>query len=311
MKQSSAHIPVTVIRKRKSWFSRYQGLLFISPWLIGFLVLQVFPFLSSLYYSFCDYSLVKAPRWIGLDNYIRLFTTDPDFLLSVLATVEYCLLSVPGKLIVALIVAMILNMNLRGISFYRTAYYLPSILGGSIAISAVWKIMFMQDGVINNMLRPFGVAPVDWLGNPDIAMGTISVLSIWQFGSSMVLFLAALKQIPASLYEAARIDGASKPRMFFRITLPMITPIFFFNLVMQLISGLQEFTSAFVITNGGPLKSTYVLGMKLYNEAFRYFKMGYASALSWIIFVIIVILTLLIFRSSNAWVYYEDGGKNG
>lgn len=296
-------------RRRKRRLSEFEGLFFIAPWLIGFFTLQVFPFLSSLYYSFCDYSLVKAPRWVGLSNYIRLLTVDPDFWLSLKDTAIYCLLSVPGKLVIALAVAMILNMNLRGISFYRTAYYLPSILGGNIAISAVWKIMFMKDGVINSLLATLGIGAVNWLGSPDIAMGTISMLSIWQFGSSMVLFLAALKQVPASLYEAAMMDGASKPRVFFSITLPMITPIFFFNLVMQLIGGLQEFTAAFVITNGGPIKSTYVLGMKLYNEAFKYFKMGYASALSWIMFVIVVALTLLIFRSSSAWVYYENGGE--
>lgn len=294
---------------KKFKIGKIEGLLFILPWIIGFLWLQVYPFFSSLYYSLTDYSLLKAPRFVGLSNYVRLLTVDPEFWKSLSVTGVYCFIAVPGKLIAALLVALILNMKLKGINLFRTAYYLPSILGGSIAISAVWKIMFMRDGVINQLISVFGIDRVDWLGSPNIAMTTISILSVWQFGSSMVLFLAALKQIPASLNEAAIVDGASRLRIFFKITLPMITPIFFFNLIMQLINALQEFTSAFIITNGGPMKSTYVLGMKLYNDAFHYFKMGYASALSWVMFLIIIVLTLLVFKSSNAWVYYEDGGK--
>lgn len=285
------------------------GLLYVAPWIVGFLWLQLYPFLTSLYYSFTDFTMMKAPRFVGLSNYIRLLTVDPEFWSSLKVTAVYAFMVVPGKLAVALLVAMILNMNLRGVNFFRTTYYLPSILGGSIAISALWKIMFMRTGLVNQMLEPFGIAAIDWLGSPDVALFTISTLSIWQFGSSMVLFLAALKQIPRSLYEAAIVDGASRVRTFFRITLPMITPILFFNLIMQMINALQEFTSAFVITGGGPTKSTFVLGMKLYQDAFTYYKMGYASALSWIIFLIVTIMTLCVFRSSSAWVYYEDGGN--
>jgi len=210
------------------------------------------------------------------------------------------------KLCMALLVAVILNMKRRGVDFFRTVYYLPSIMGGSVAISVLWKLMFMRDGVINKLI---GLS-VDWIGSPKYALFTVSMLSVWQFGSSMVIFLAALQQIPSSLYEAAKVDGARAPTSFFRITLPMITPVLFFNLIMQTINALQEFTSAFVITAGGPLKSTFVLGIKLYQEAFTYYKMGYASALSWIMFIIIVVLTSLIFRSSSGWVYYEDGGDS-
>lgn len=293
--------------KKKRRFASWEGLLFISPWIIGFLWLQAYPFIMSLYYSFTDYSMLKAPRWVGLANYVRLFTVDPEFWQSLKVTGYYALMIVPGKLLMALLVALLLNSNVKGIGIFRTVYYLPSILGGSIAISVVWKLMFMREGVVNQLIAHLGIAPIDWLGNPKYALGTIGLMSVWQFGSSMVLFLAALKQIPQSLYEAAHIDGATRPRMFFHITLPMISPIIFFNLIIQLIGALQEFTSAFIITNGGPTKSTYVLGMKLYNDAFTYFKMGYASALSWIMFVIIITLTVIVFKTSGAWVVYTDG----
>lgn len=286
-----------------------KGVFFILPWIIGFIWFQLYPFITSLYYSFTNYTMMNTPKLVGFGNYLRLLTRDIEFWPSLRVTAVYALIVVPGKLIFALMIALVLNMRLKGINLFRTAYYLPSILGGSVAISVVWKIMFMRDGAINALLSNIGLGPVDWIGSPRTALETISILSIWQFGSSMVLFLASLKQIPQSLYEAAEIDGASKIRSFFKITLPMITPIVFFNLIMQMINALQEFTSAFIITSGGPMKSTYVLGMKLYNDAFTHYNMGYASALSWIMFVIILILTLFIFKSSDAWVYYDDGGE--
>lgn len=288
---------------------KYRGLLYISPWIIGFLLFQLYPFLSSFVYSFTDYSIFGTPEFVGLKNYKRLFTIDPDFLKSIKVTMLYALISVPGKLIFALIVALILNMKLRHVNFFRTLFYLPSILGGSVAISALWKLMFMKDGMINGLLSAIHIPAVDWLGSPHVALFTISLLQIWQFGSSMVLFLAALKQIPAEYYESASLDGASRWTCFWHITFPMITPIVFFNLIMQMINALQNFTSAFVITNGGPLKSTYLIGLKLYEEGFNNFKMGYASAISWVMFAIILVFTLLIFRSSDAWVYYQDGGE--
>lgn len=288
---------------------RNKGLFFILPWIIGLVWFQLYPFVKSLYYSFTNYSMLNEPKFVGLTNYVRLLSSDMEFWPSMRVTAIYALIVVPCKLCFALIIAMLLNMKLKGIGLFRTLYYLPSILGGSIAIAVVWKILFMRDGAINGLLGNLGIAPQDWLGSPKTALGTICVLSVWQFGSSMVLFLAALQQVPRSLYEAATIDGANGFQRFFKITLPMITSILFFNLIMQMINALQEFTSAFVITGGGPMKSTYVLGMKLYTDAFKYYKMGYASALSWIMFVIIICLTLLVFRSSSAWVYYEDGGE--
>ena len=296
-------------REKHHWKRRdLRGLLYISPWIIGFVTLQLYPFLTSLFYSFTSFKVLGTPKWVGLSNYIRLFTVDPDFKRSILVTFEYALISVPAKLIFALFIAIILNMKLKVINLFRTVYYIPSILGGSVAVSALWRLLFMSDGIINKILRLVGLPTVNWLGNGFTAMLVICILSVWQFGSSMVLFLAALKQIPQELYEAASIDGANSVKKFFYITLPMITSIIFFNLIMQSINALQNFTSPFVITNGGPLKSTYLIGMKLYTEAFNNFKMGYASAISWVLFAIIMVLTGLIFKSSDAWVYYQDEG---
>lgn len=296
-------------REKHHWKRRdLRGLLYISPWIIGFATLQLYPFLTSLFYSFTSFKVLGTPKWVGLSNYIRLFTVDPDFKKSILVTFEYALISVPAKLIFALFIAIILNMKLKVINLFRTVYYIPSILGGSVAVSALWRLLFMSDGIINKILRLVGLPTVNWLGNGFTAMLVICILSVWQFGSSMVLFLAALKQIPQELYEAASIDGANSVKKFFYITLPMITSIIFFNLIMQSINALQNFTSPFVITNGGPLKSTYLIGMKLYIEAFNNFKMGYASAISWVLFAIIMVLTGLIFKSSDAWVYYQDEG---
>jgi len=295
--------------EKKKWKLRdFRGLFYISPWIIGFFSLQLYPFLSSFYYSFTQYNVLGSPKFIGMANYIRLFTIDPDFVKSICVTMKYAFISVPLKLLFALFIAMVLNLKLKGINMFRTIYYIPSILGGSVAVSALWRLMFMSDGIMNKLLNVVGIAPVNWLGQAGTAMFTICLLQVWQFGSSMVLFLAALKQIPMDLLEAASIDGAGRVKRFFYITLPMITPIIFFNLIMQSINALQNFTSAFVITNGGPLKSTYLIGMKLYTEGFSNFKMGYASAISWVLFAIILVLTMLIFKSSDAWVYYDDGG---
>ncbi len=284
------------------------GLLFISPWIIGFLVFQLYPLLASLAYSFTDFSILKKPIWVGFDNYIRMFTRDEHFWGSLKATLIYALISVPSKLIFALFIAMILNLKLKLINFFRTAYYLPSIMGGSVAIAILWRFLFMKSGIINRIFALVRIPAVDWLGSPNIALITISLLVVWQFGSSMVLFLAGLKQIPADLYEAGRIDGAGRIRLFFDITLPMLTPIIFFNLIMQSINALQEFTGAFVITNGGPMYATYLFGLKIYDDGFQFLKMGYASALSWVLFGIMMILTGVLFKSSDSWVHYEDGG---
>lgn len=284
----------------------YQAFLYLAPWIIGFLVLQLYPFLCSLFYSFTNYQLGTNPVWCGLANYVKLFTGDSEFTKSLTATAKFTIMVVPGKLILALAVAVFLNRDMKGINLIRTIYYIPSLFGGSVAVSVLWRVLFLDNGVINGYLNALGIGTIQFWGDTRYALGTICSLEIWQFGSSMVMFLAALKQVPRSLYEAASIDGAGKVRQFISVTIPQITPIIFFNLIMQTIQALQNFTSAFVITKGGPLKSTYVLGMKLYKEAFTYFKMGYASAISWVMFLIILVITLLLFRSSSVWVHYDD-----
>lgn len=291
----------------KTYKKNFRGAVYILPWLLGFLLLQLYPFAVSLYYSFTDTAISGNGNWTGLSNYIQLFTKDKDFKASMVVTFKYVCYAVPGKIIMALIVAVILNMNIRFIKLYRTVFYLPSILGGSVAISALWRVMFAKSGVINAIVTGiFGTSAINWLGDPKYALFTISVIEMWQFGSSMVIFLAALKQVPQELYEAARIDGARKIKMFFKITLPMISSLILFNVVMQTINALQNFTSAFVVTKGGPVKSTYLMGLKLYEDAFSLFKMGYACAQSWILFGAIMVFTIIIFVSSKYWVYYDN-----
>lgn len=293
----------------KSKVSReYWGLLFILPWLIGFLVLQAYPLVASLIYSFTDYNPAKHVSFVGLQNYITMFTKDERVFQSLKVTVIYAAIAVPAKLIFALFIAMVLNMKLKFINFFRTVYYLPSIFGGSVAVAIVWRLLFMQDGLVNSMLSFLHIPKIDWLGDPKVALYTISILLVWQFGSSMVLFLAGLKQIPAELYEACKVDGGGRIIAFINITLPMLTPIIFFNLVMQSIGALQDFTASFVITNGGPMYATYLFGLKIYDDGFGLMKMGYASAMSWVLFVLIIVLTAVIFKTSDSWVYYEDGG---
>lgn len=284
----------------------YVGFLYILPWLAGFLILQLVPLLNSFWYSFTDFQLLGEYRFVGLANYRKIFSADPQFLQSLKVTFVYVLIAVPCKLGFALFVAVVLNRKLRGINLFRTLYYVPSILGGSVGIAALWKILFMKEGVVNRLLALVNISPLDWLGDPRFALFTISLVTVWQFGSSMVLFLAGLKQIPGSLYEAARIDGSGRIRLFFHITLPMLSPIIFFNLIMQMVNAFQEFTAAFVITQGGPLRSTYLYGLMLYEQGFKFFRMGYASALSWILFAIILFFTGLSFRSSQSWVHYGD-----
>ena len=295
-------------RKIKLRKYNYEGLLYVLPWLIGFLAFQLYPFVMSFVYSLTDLNLFGDPNFIGLNNFIQMFTTNLDFWQSMKVTFIYAIVAVPAKLGFALIVALIMNQKLRGINFFRTIYYLPSILGGSVALAILWRMLFMKEGVVNHYLSFLGLTSQNWLGDPSLALGTIGLLQVWQFGSSMVLFLAGLKQIPAELYEAGKMDGASRFRMFISITLPQLSPIIFFNLIMQMVNAFQEMTAAFVVTAGGPMKSTYLYGYMIWQYGFDYLKMGYASALSWVLFTIIMIFTLVIFKSSSKWVYYEDAG---
>ena len=295
--------------KLSSWLDRdnVAGYVFILPFIIGLIVFTTIPFFTSLYLAFTNYNILSAPKWVGLDNFKKMFFEDDLFWTSFKVTFKFALIQVPIKLTVALLVALVLSRSTRLTSFYRAAFYIPSLMGGSVAIALLWKQLFSPKGVINQMLGFFGLPDrTAWLGNPKTALGTLIALGVWQFGSSMLIFLAAIKNIPQSYHEAAIVDGAGPVRRFFSITLPMLTPIIFFNLIMQTIQALQNFTSAFVITDGGPMKATYVLGMKLYKEGFSYFKMGYASAISWIIFIVIMLITLVLFATSKWWVFYGD-----
>lgn len=293
--------------------NRRTGLLYVAPFLVGLLVFTLYPFMASLLLSFSDYQLqdpLSAAHFNGGAHYANM-VADPVFQKSVGVTLLYVFITVPLKLAFALAIAFILNYKLAGIRWFRTAYYLPSILGGSVAIAVVWRYVFAGDGLLNQAFGVFGAEPVNWLGEPGYAMATIVLLRLWQFGSAMVIFLAGLKAIPQDLYEAAQLDGASRWQQFRHVTLPLLTPVIFFNFIMQLIQAFQEFNGPYVITGGGPLKSTYLLPMMIYEECFKYFDVGYASALSWTLFVMIGVLTAIAFRSSKYWVVYanERGGK--
>ena len=286
---------------------KQMGMVYLTPWIIGILVFKLVPFVSTLVLSFADYDLITAPRFIGFQNYIKIFTQDKKFVTSLIVTFKYVFLTVPIKLAFALFIAYILNFKLKGVNFFRTAYYIPSILGGNVAIAVLWRFLFADTGLINVLTEKIGLGTVSWLGDPGTALFTLTLLRVWQFGSAMVIFLAALKNIPETLYEAAQIDGASKMKMFFSITIPLLTPVIFFNFIMQLVQAFQEFNGPYIITNGGPLNSTYLYSLLIYDNSFKYFSMGYGSALSWILFIIILIFTALTFKTSKHWVYYSDG----
>ncbi|MEG6590662.1 sugar ABC transporter permease [Paenibacillus barengoltzii] len=297
------------VRERvKTGANHLAGYIFISPWLLGFLLLTLWPIAQSFYLSFTDYSLLEDPVWTGTSNYVNIFTNDSTFTKSLSVTFTFVLFSVPLKLLFSLLVAMALNQKLRGMNLYRTAIYFPSLIGGSIAVAALWRNMFGLDGYINQVLAWFGIQGVGWITNPDTSLGTLILLNTWQFGSTMVIFLAGLKQIPQELYESAAVDGANKFRRFISITIPMLSPVMFFNLILGVIGSFQTFTSAFIITKGGPVNSTYVYALFLYEKAFKHYQMGYASALAWILLAIVGILTAINFAVSRYWVFYESEG---
>lgn len=286
------------------------GYVFILPFIIGLLVFTLIPFFTSLYLSFTDYNILSPAKWVGLDNYKEMFFEDDLFWTSFWVTFKFAFIQVPIKLAVSLIVALVLAKATRLTGFYRSAFYIPSLMGGSVAIALLWKQLFSVNGVINQILGALGL-PDDtaWLGNPKTALGTLIALGVWQFGSSMLIFLAAIKNIPPSYHEAAIVDGAGPVRRFFSITLPMLTPIIFFNLINQVIGAFQAFNSSYLITQGRPLNTTLYYGVHLYNKAFDQFEMGYGSAMAWFMLLVIAFFTALIFRSSSAWVYYESEGK--
>ena len=290
-------------RRSRAQSDNLAGYIFISPWLIGFFLFTLIPIVASLALAFTDYDVLTPglPDWVGLDNFRRMFTSDMRYMKSIKATFYYVIMAVPLRLAFALSVAMLLNTKRRGVGGYRAAYYAPSIVGGSVAVAVMWREIFGTHGLINSL---FGTEIV-WLGNPSTAIWTLILLAVWQFGSPMLIFLAGLKHIPSSLYEAAAIDGANGWHRFWRVTLPLLTPIIFFNLVMQTISGFMVFTQAFIITGGAPLDTTLFYALYVYQRAFITFEMGYASAMAWVLLVIVAFFTAIIFKSSSRWVFYE------
>lgn len=277
----------------------------ISPWTIGFLVFTLGPMVASFYYSFTDYSITKSPKLIGFGNFIEMFFNDYRFWHSLRVTFQYAIFAIPVGLVLGLFLALLLNTKVPGISVWRTLYYTPSVVSG-VAVAILWAYLFNpQYGLINWLLGMVGIKGPGWLNSPDWALWALIIMSLWGVGGGMIIYLAGLQGIPTALYEAAEVDGANKIRQFFAITLPLITPVLFYNLVIGIISTFQIFTSVYVMTAGGPVESTLFYNLYLYNNAFRYQRMGYASALAWILFVIVLVMTLLVFRSSAMWVYYE------
>ena len=289
------------------FYKHNKGLFYISIWLIGFLVFKLYPFGSSLYYSFTDFVLKKNAviTEYGFFNYVKFFTT-PSTMNALMVTFKYSFITVPLKLVFALFIAYILSFRIKGVGLFRTAYYIPSILGGSVAIAVLWTALFQKNGIINSLLGAVGISGPSWLGDGTLALLTISLLRVWQFGSSMVIFLAALKGISQELYEAASVDGASKWRQFFRITVPLITPAIFYNLVTQIVQAFQEFNGPYIITQGGPNQATTLIPLLIYNQAFKHFNMSYANAMAWILFIIVATLSAVAFISQKRWVYYAD-----
>ena len=290
---------------KKKFLKNNIGFLFIIPWLIGFLVFKLYPFASSLYYSFTDYQLFNGVTRYTMENYVDIFTT-PKILRALKVTFQYSFITVPLKLVAALFIAYILNFKIKGVNLFRTAYYIPSILGGSVAIAVLWKAIFKDDGLLNTLLAIFGIDGPSWLSDPSYALFVICLLRVWLFGSAMVIFLAALKGVPTELYEAATIDGAGKWRQFFSITVPLITPIIFYNLVTQICQAFQEFNGPYIITQGGPRNSTTLISLLIYNSAFKNYEMGMASAMAWVLFIILMVFTVIAFVSQKYWVYYSD-----
>lgn len=280
---------------------------FLAPWFLGLAVITVIPLLASLYLSTTDYDLLTPPKFIGLQNFIDMFS-DPRLAQALKVTMVYVVTGVPLQLIMALGLAILLNNGMRGMAFYRSVFYLPSLLGGSVAIAILWRQVFGQDGIFNAFLGFFGVQGTGWISDPDTALWTIVLLHVWTFGSPMIIFLAGLRQIPDMYYEASSLDGAGRFRQFFSVTLPLLSPIIFFNLVMQVINAFQAFTQAYVVSGGtgGPSDSTLFYTLYLYQEGFSNLNMGYASAMAWLLVLIILALTGINFWASKFWVFYED-----
>ena len=316
MESATGTVAKNVLRikssKQKVWDRNKYGLLFITPWLLGFLIFNLFPMLYSLLLSFTNFNMFKTPDIVGFSNYIFLFTKDPRFINACVVTLKYVLLGVPFQLIVALILALVLNKGIPGLKYFRAIYYLPALMGGSVAIAILWRQVFDIEGIINQFLITIGltgsIVQTSWVTDPTTSIYTLILLRMWQFGSPMIIFLAGLKQVPRELYESAALEGASAFKQFTHITFPFITPIVLFNLIMQIISAFQTFTPAYIIggVGGGAMDSTLFYTLYIYIIGFNYFKMGMASALAWIMLIVISIFSFIIFKTSAKWVYYDN-----
>lgn len=278
-----------------------KGFIYILPWILGFILFKMYPIIYSLILSFTDGNIIGKPEFTGLENYIRAFS-DKDVIKSFAVTVIYAFIEVPLKLMVSLLVAQLLSARIKGMGFFRTAYYIPTILGSNIAAAVLWKYLFSSKGYANQLLAVFGIEPVSWFGEPFPALMTVILLRVWEFGSSMVIFLAGINEVPKELYEAAEIDGCSRINRFFRITVPMIRHLIFFNFIMQMIQAFQEFNAPYMITGGNPLNFTYLISMLIYDNSFVYFDMGYASAVSWILLIVLAVPSAVMIKK-----YERDG----
>lgn len=296
-------------RQRARRREHLTGYAFMTPWLVGFVMIVGGPFLYSLYLSFTDYSILGAPDWIGAENYVRMFTEDQRFWNALRVTVVYLVLSVPLVQVVALLLASMLTSGLSGSKIYRSLLYVPSLIGGSVAIAILWRFLFQGDGLLNNLLGTIGIhTDFSWIGNSSTALYTLVLLNVWQFGAAMVIYVAGLTQVPAELYEAATMDGAGTVRKFFSVTLPMLSPVILFNVLMNVVAAFQSFNTAYVVSNGtgGPADSTLFYTLYLYQRGFIDFDMGYAAALGWVLLLISGVVSLILFGLSRRLVFYGD-----
>ncbi|WP_425836092.1 carbohydrate ABC transporter permease [Streptomyces fractus] len=299
-----------VAQKRRGRRDNLAGYLFMSPWLAGFLLLTAGPMIASLYYAFTDYNLFAAPKWIGLQNFTSMFD-DPRWQKSVQVTLKYVVIGTPLKLLLALGVALLLNQSRRGQGLYRAAFYAPSLIGASVSVGFVWRALFSDNAVVDKGLGAVGLNLGGWIGDPDMILYSLVALTVWQFGAPMVIFLAGLKQVPRELYEAAAVDGAGPLRRFWNITLPMISPVLFFNVLLESIHSFQIFGSAYVVSNTfcGPADATLVYTCYLYQKGFQQSQMGFASAMAWMLLLAVALVTAVLFWSQKKWVHYEEDVK--
>lgn len=306
MVSSPGKRPLSLARREALW-----AYAFIAPWTVGFIIFTIGPMLASLFFSFTDYNIVESPHWIGITNYVNLFNDDL-FWHSLKITFKFAVIALPLGLVFSYLIAVLLNLKIAGINIWRTIYFLPSVIAG-VAVALLWARIFdPKFGILNPILANFGIKGPGWFSDPDWAMSALVIMSLWGVGGNVIIYLAGLQGVPTDLYDAAKVDGATALQRFWYVTLPMTTPVIFYNLVLGLIGTFQYFTEVYVISGGtgGPARATLFYNLYLYQNAFRYFHMGYASTMAWVLFIIVLGLTLLIFRSSEIWVYYEGQLKS-